>query len=73
VECHKTLVEAAGSRLYEGFADSAQCVGERLNDMGVELTPTRNGGPRKRFLYVNKRIRCRPVESEVAAIADRSI
>jgi hypothetical protein len=62
----KTLVKAAGARSYEGFADSAQCVGVRLDDAGVEFTPTRNGGPRKRFLYLKKRMRCNPVEAEVA-------
>jgi hypothetical protein len=63
----RTLVKAAGARWYEGFADSAQCVGVRLDDVGMEFTPTGNGGPRKRFLYLKKRIRCNPIESEVAA------
>jgi hypothetical protein len=63
----KTLVKAAGARWYEGFADSAQCVGILLDDTGVVFTPTRNGGPRKRFLYLKTEIRCQPVEDEVAA------
>jgi hypothetical protein len=63
----KTLVKAAGTRSYEGFADSAHYVGVRLDDVGVEFAPTRNAGPRERFLYLKKRIRCNPVESEVVA------
>jgi len=63
----RALVKAAGARSYEAFADSTQCVGVRLDQMGVEFTPTRNGGPRKRFLYLKKKIRCKPVEAEVAA------
>jgi hypothetical protein len=63
----KTLVKAAGARSYEGFADSAQCVGILLDDTGVVFTPTRNGGPRKRFLNLKTKIRCQPVGDEVAA------
>jgi hypothetical protein len=63
----KALVKAAGARSYEAFADSAQCVGVTSDDAGVVFTPTRNGGPRKRFLYLKKKIRCQPVEAEVAA------
>jgi hypothetical protein len=63
----KTLVKAAGARSYEGFADSAQCVGIMLDDTGVVFTPTRNGGPRKRFLNLKTKIRCQPVGDEVAA------
>jgi hypothetical protein len=63
----KTLVKAAGARSYEAFADSAQCVGIRSDDTDVVFTPTRNGGPRKRFLYLKKKIRRQPVEAEVAA------
>jgi hypothetical protein len=61
----RALVKAAGARSYEAFADAAQCVGVRFDDTGVEFTPTRNGGPRKRFLYLKKKIRCQPVEAEV--------
>jgi hypothetical protein len=60
------LVKAAGARSYEAFADSAQCVGVRLDDSGVEFSPSRNGGPRERFLYLKKKIRCQPDEREVA-------
>jgi hypothetical protein len=63
----KRLVKAAGARSYEGFADSAQCVGIMLDDTGVVFTPTRNGGPRKRFLYLKTEMRCPPVGDEVAA------
>jgi hypothetical protein len=63
----KALVRAAGVRSYEAFANFAQCVGILLDDTGVVFTPTRNGGPRKRFLYLKQKIRCQPVETEVAA------
>jgi hypothetical protein len=63
----KTLVRAAGVRSYEAFADSTQCVGMTLNDSGVVFTPTRNGGPRRRFLDLKTDIRCPPVEAEVAS------
>jgi hypothetical protein len=63
----KTLIKAAGVRSYEAFADSAQCVGMKLDDTGVVFTPTRNGGPRKRFLDMKTKINCAPVEAEVAS------
>jgi hypothetical protein len=64
----KTLVRAAGARSYEGFADSAQCVGIKLDDTGVVVfTPTRNGGPRRRFLNLKTKMRCQPIAAEVAA------
>jgi hypothetical protein len=63
----KALVKAAGARSYEGFADSTQCVGVTLDDTNVVFTPTRNGGPRKRFLDLKTKIRCQPIEAEVAA------
>jgi hypothetical protein len=63
----KALVRAAGVRSYEAFANSAQCVGILLDDTGVVFVPTRNGGPRKRFLYLKQKLRCQPVENEVAA------
>ena len=62
----KALVKAAGVRSYEAFADFAKCVGVSLDETGVDFTPTRNGGPRKRFLYLKKKIRCQPIEAEVA-------
>ena len=62
----KALIKAAGVRSYEAFADSTQCVGVKLDDVGVVFTPTRNGGPRKRFLYLKTKISCPPVEAEVA-------
>jgi hypothetical protein len=63
----KALVKAAGARSYEGFAESAQCVGIMLDDTSVVFTPTRNGGPRKRFLNLKTKIRCQPVGDEVTA------
>ena len=63
----KTLVKAAGVRSYEAFADSTQCVGMKLDDTGVVFTPTRNGGPRKRFLHLKTKISCPPVEADVAS------
>jgi len=62
----RALVKAAGVRSYEAFADFAKCVGVSLDQTGVDFTPTRNGGPRKRFLYLKNKIRCQPVEAEVA-------
>jgi hypothetical protein len=35
------------------------------DDDEVVLTPSKNGGPRKRFLFLKSKIRCRPVEEEV--------
>jgi hypothetical protein len=63
----KALVRAAGVRSYEAFANSAQCVGILLDDTGVVFVPTRNGGPRKRFLYLKQKLQCQPDEKEVAA------
>jgi hypothetical protein len=63
----KALVKAAGARSYEGFADSTQCVGIMLDGADVTFTPTRNGGPGRRFLDLKTKIRCQPVEAEVAA------
>jgi hypothetical protein len=63
----KMLIKAAGVRSYEAFADSAQCVELMLDDTGVVFTPTRNGGPRRRFLDLKTDIRCPPVEAEVAS------
>jgi hypothetical protein len=61
-----SLVEVAGVRSYEAFADLAKCVGILLDDNEVVFTPTKNGGPRRRFLYLKKKIRCQPAESQVA-------
>ena len=63
----KKLVKAAGVRSYEAFADSTQCVGMMLDDKELALTPTRNGGYRKRFLYLKATIRCQPIAAEAAA------
>jgi hypothetical protein len=63
----KALIKAAGVRSYEAFADSAKCVGIMLDDKDVVFTPTMNGGPRRRFLNLKNKIRCQPVEAEVAA------
>jgi hypothetical protein len=63
----KTLVKAAGARSYEGFADSAQCVGIKLDGSDVVFTPTLNGGYRRRFLNLKTKIRCQPIEAEMAA------
>jgi hypothetical protein len=63
----KALVRAAGVRSYEAFADSAKNVGLRLDGPDVILTPTLNGGYRRRFLNLKMDIRCPPVAAEVAA------
>jgi hypothetical protein len=63
----RALLNAAGISSYETFADFTKCVAIVLDENGVEFTPTKNGGPRKRFLFLKKKmIRCRPVEAEVA-------
>jgi hypothetical protein len=49
------------------FADSAKCVGIMLDDSDVVFTPTLNGGYRRRFLNLKTKIRCQPIEKEVAA------
>jgi hypothetical protein len=59
------MAKAAGVRSYEAFADLAKCVGIAQNDDGVVLTPSKNGGPRKRFLFLKNKIRCQPIEEEV--------
>ena len=59
------LANAAGVRSYEAFADLAKCVGIVQNDDEVVLTPSKNGGPRKRFLFLKNKIRCQPIEEEV--------
>jgi hypothetical protein len=63
----KRLVKAAGVRSYEAFADSTQCVGIMLDDKELELTPTLNGGYRRRFLNLKTKMRCQPIAAEVAA------
>ena len=63
----KALIKAAGVRSYEAFADSAKCVGILLDDKEVVFTPTLNGGYRRRFLDLKTKIRCEPIEAEVAA------
>jgi hypothetical protein len=60
------MAKAAGVRSYEAFADLAKCVGIAQDDDEVVLTPSKNGGPRKRFLFLKNKIRCQPVEEEVA-------
>ena len=63
----KALVRAAGVRSYEAFADSAKSVGIALDDKEVVFTPRLNGGYRRRFLNLKTKIRCQPIEAEVAA------
>jgi hypothetical protein len=63
----KALLKTAGSRSYEAFAESAICVGILFDGTEVVFTPTLNGGYRRRFLYLKTKIRCKPIESEVAA------
>jgi hypothetical protein len=63
----KMLVKTAGARSYEAFADSTKCVGMMLDDKEVLFTPTLNGGYRRQFLYLKTKIRCQPIEAEVAA------
>jgi hypothetical protein len=60
------LAKAAGVRSYEAFADLAKCVEIEQNDDQVLLIPTRNGGRGNRFLELNTKICCQPVEDEVA-------
>jgi hypothetical protein len=62
----KALVRAAGVRSYEAFADSAKFVGIGLDDTELVFTPTLNGGYRRRFLNLKTKIRCQPIEAEVA-------
>jgi hypothetical protein len=38
-----------------------------LDDTNVVFTPTLNGGYRRRFLNLKTKIRCQPIEAEVAA------
>jgi hypothetical protein len=59
------MAKAAGVRSYEAFADLAKCVGIVQDDDELVLTPSKNGGPRKRFLFLKSKIRCQPVEGEV--------
>jgi hypothetical protein len=59
------VAKAAGVRSYEAFANLAKCVMIAQNDGEVVLTPTRNVGPRKRFLDLKTKIRCQPEEEEV--------
>jgi hypothetical protein len=63
----KALNKAAGVSSYEAFADSAKCVGILLDSKEVVFTPTLNGGYRRRFLNLKTKLRCQPVEAEVAA------
>jgi hypothetical protein len=63
----KALVGAAGVRSYEAFAESAKNVGIRLDGPDVVFTPTLNGGYRRRFLNLGTKIRCQPIQEEVAA------
>src|ERR1700732_4307283 len=63
----KALVKAAGVRSDEALADFTKCVGIMLDDKEVVFTPTLNGGYRRRFLNLKRKIRCTPVEAEVAA------
>lgn len=59
------MAKAAGVRSYEAFADLAKCVGIAQNDDEVVLTPSKNGGPRKRFLFLKNKVRCQPIGEEV--------
>lgn len=61
----KAMAKAAGVRSYDAFSDLAACVTIAQGDDEVVLTPTKNGGPRKRFLSLKTKIRCQPVEEEV--------
>ncbi len=60
------MAMAAGFRSYEKFADMAKCVSITLEDNVVTFTPTRNGGYRKRFLFLDTKIRCQPSPTQVA-------
>jgi hypothetical protein len=63
----KALLKAAGISTYEAFADFTKCVMINFEEDGVEFAPTMNGGRGKRFISLKKkRMRCQPVEAEVA-------
>jgi hypothetical protein len=62
----RAMAKAAGVRSYEAFADLAKCVSIVQRDDEVIFTPTRNGGRGERFLHLKTKIRCRPVQPEVA-------
>jgi hypothetical protein len=59
------LLKTAGYRSYEAFYDTAKLISIYWDDSGILLTPSRNGGPGKRFPPVKKHIRCQPLEAEI--------
>jgi hypothetical protein len=62
----RAMAKAAGVRSYEAFADLAKCVTMDQSEEELVLTPTRNGGRGERFLHLKTKIRCRPIEQDVA-------
>ena len=63
----KALLNAAGISSFESFANGTKCVSIAFDENEVEFTPTKNGGPRKRFLFLTKKeIRSRPIAADVA-------
>jgi hypothetical protein len=64
-ECESPLLRASGFRSYETFSDTAKYVSIGQEDGIITFTPSRNGGPGDRFLFLKKKIRCQPIESEV--------
>jgi hypothetical protein len=59
------MLKAAGLRSFNAFSDFAKCVSISMDDDVVVLTPTKNGGPRNRFLFLAKEIKCRALSAEV--------
>jgi hypothetical protein len=60
------LLRAAGIRSFDTFARSAKCVDISCDEGSVTLTPTKNGGLRRAFLYLNdKVIKCEPSEGRL--------
>jgi|ERR1700722_1296997 hypothetical protein len=60
------ILKAAGLRSFNAFSDFAKCVSISMDDDEVTLTPTKNGGPRNRFLFLGaKKIKCRASTAEV--------
>ena len=62
----KALLKAANARTYEEFADLTKCIEIEFDGRELVFTPSRNGGPRRRFSYLKEKIRCPPSEADAA-------
>ena len=61
------LLKAAGVGSFNAFAKSTKGVEILLDDSGITITPTKNGGPPDGFLHLNdKAVRSGPSEEEIA-------